>query len=131
MNKKELIEYVEQLNIDIEFSNITKPPHERVKPYDITKILEGYHSIMWKEDIKAFRKKYDCQYCFYYEKPRQCKAMIRCPLEDGKTFTDKVAEPKKCIKDEKGTCPYGKCVEICIGYCMKEIVEDHNKRWHS
>ena len=131
MREKELIEYVEQLNIEIEISNITKPPHRRVKPYDIKKVLQGYNRIMWKSNIKAFRERHDCKYCLYFEKPRQCKAMLRCPLESGKEFTDKVEEPKICIKDAEGNCPYGKSANSCIGYCMKEIVKDHNKRWHS
>jgi len=129
VNEKELTQYVKQLNTDIELRNMGKPPQEREELYNIKKVLKGYHRIKWNDDVKEFRKQHDCNYCFYYTKPRRCKAIKSCPLEMGEGFNYEEKDIKKCPKDAEGNCQYGRGVEKCVGYCIKDMVKEHREQW--
>ncbi len=128
MNEKELIQYVKNLNVEIEFRNIGKPPQEREEFYDIKKVLQGFHKIQQKEEKKEFRDKHDCKYCLYFENPRRCEAIGSCPLIDGEKF-EELSKPYKCSLDVDGSCPYGRTLEVCIGFCLNNIVKKHQEKW--
>jgi hypothetical protein len=128
MNEKELIQYVQKLNNEIEVKNKTRPPLEQEELYDINMVLKGFYQIQRKDEIKAFREIHECKFCLYFDKPRKCKAKDSCPLEKGVEI-EKPIKAKKCIRDEAGNCPYGRAIEVCIGYCINDMVKEHRKKW--
>lgn len=127
-NEAEFIEFVENLNIDIEFANISRSTKEQEHILDLNYLIKRYREIKPKVDAKVFKERYDCKYCLYYERPRRCFETEKCPLDEHGALKP-LPEPKKCIRDKDGTCPYGRGIEACIGYCIKDIVEEHRKQW--
>ena len=127
-SEEDLIEFVNNLNIGIELANITRSKEEQQHTLNLNYLLEKYRKIKSKEGAKDFRVQHDCKCCLYYERPRSCFETEKCPLDKDKKFK-LILNPKKCIRDKDGNCPYGRVIETCIGYCMKDIVEEHRKHW--
>ena len=127
-SEEDLIEFVNNLNIEIGFANKTRSKKEQQHILDLNYLLMKYRKIKSKEGAKDFRVQHDCKCCLYYERPRSCFETEKCPLDKDKKFK-LILNPKKCIRDKDGNCPYGRVIETCIGYCMKDIVEEHRKHW--
>lgn len=128
--REKFIEFIKQLNADIESGNIAKAKEEKESLLNLEYLLRQYRKIKSKEDKKVFREFYDCEYCLYYQKPRRCYAAKDCPLEVGKEIKKKeVVKLPTCPKDKEGNCPYGNEVGTCFGFCLKEILaEFYNKK---
>lgn len=122
-SKEELIALVNEINVDIEFANITRPKDEQEKPLDLDYILKRYKGIEARNYTKRFKEKHDCKNCFYYKRPRRCFETLRCPLDDvllDKSHAKKIKYPKNC----EGNCLYGNEVGTCFGFCYKKILKE-------
>lgn len=127
-SEEKFMELVNQLNADIAFNNSTKPKKRKEPLLDMEYLLKRYRSIKGREVRKAFKELYDCEYCFYFEKPRKCYASERCPLEMGKGLKKKeTVRLPTCPKDKEGNCPYGNDVGTCFGFCLQEILSEFHK----
>lgn len=128
-SKEELIKYVEQCNNEIEFDDYLKPVNQRDPLLDLDYILKRYGQMSYLEREQNFREKYDCKYCLYYEKPRQCFETKKCPLDSDRSFSKiKVEFVPTCSKDLEGVCPYKNEVGTCFGPCLREIVKEYRTR---
>ena len=92
-------------------------------------LLQIFDKIKYRMEREAFRKKYGCLDCLYYEKPRRCFETKYCPLEDGKEpkKTEQLPKPR-CPNDIKGDCPYGNELGTCFGFCWQEILSERRER---
>lgn len=132
-NEKQFIKLFNQLNVEIEFQNITKPKEEKEPLLDIGYLLKRYRKLKYQEEKNVFRKLHDCESCLYYKKPKRCPAIPKkgCPLESGQERKDeKMPKQFSCLKDREGNCPYGNEVGTCFGVCWKEILSVFYKQKH-
>lgn len=74
---------------------------------------------------KEFRKKHNCKSCLYYAKTKRCRAELVCPLD--REYRIEVIKIS-CPLDVDGTCPYKNELGTCFGFCMKEIMREHEER---
>jgi hypothetical protein len=127
-NEEQFMQIVHQLNHEIEFCNITKPKTEQEPLLDAVYLLNRYRKMKRQEKKKAFRERYDCEYCLYDERPRRCHTTPErgCPLENGKHIKE-VEKMPTCCKDQEGDCPYGNEVGTCFGLCYQQILSDFYK----
>ena len=78
-------------------------------------------NIDWLDDIKIFRKHYDCLNCLYKDQYRTCFELQKCNMVD---YPDVgcigIQEAEDCR-----TCSYGNAAGTCFGYCIKAILHEH------
>lgn len=127
-SEQELIDLVEAINTDIEFQNLIRKNEEMQELLDIKYLLRRFRSIKHRDKIKEFRIKHDCAHCYYYEKPRRCKGMDKCYLEDDEAQEPEMGENHHCSRDKEGDCPYANEAGTCFGYCWKEILNEFKKK---
>lgn len=127
-NEQELIELVQAINADIEFQNLKRADEEKQELLDIKYLLKRYRTIKHRDSIKEFRIKHDCAHCYYFEKPRRCKAMDKCFLDEDEVQEQEVEVQPRCSRDKEGNCPYGNEVGTCFGYCWREILDEFKKK---
>jgi len=127
-SEEQFMQLVHRLNQDIEFRNITKAKAERESLLDVSYLLKRYRKMKHQEEKKAFRERYDCDYCLYNERPRRCHTTPErgCPLENGKQIKE-VEKMPTCPKDQNGNCPYGNEVGTCFGFCYQQILPEFYK----
>lgn len=127
-SEQELIDLVQAINDDIEFQNLTKEDEDKQEPLDINYLLKRYRTIKRRDAIEDFREEHDCAHCFYYEKPRRCKAIDKCFLDEDEVQNMDTEKKTRCSRDSEGTCPYGNEVGTCFGYCWKEILDEFKEK---
>ena len=117
------------INSEIELINSVVPEDGRIEYLDQQLLLQIFDKIEYRMEREAFRKKYGCLDCLYYEKPRRCFETKYCPLEDGEEpkKTEQLPKPR-CPNDIKGDCPYGNEIGTCFGFCWQEILSEHRER---
>ena len=117
------------INSEIELINSVVPEDGRIEYLDQQFLLQIFDKIKYRMEREAFRKKYGCLDCLYYEKPRRCFETKYCPLEDGEEpkKTEQLPKPR-CPNDIKGDCPYGNEIGTCFGFCWQEILSEHRER---
>ena len=129
ISRERFQDIVFRINSEIEMINADVPESGRIAYLNQQCLLRRFERIKNRVERDAFRKKYGCLDCIYYEKPRICVATKHCPLEDD-------AEPEKqaqilkhrCPKDQIGNCPFGNAVGTCFGFCWQEILSEHRER---
>lgn len=128
-NEKQLIEFVNQLNMELANSNSVNSEMEQETLINIGYILKRYRKIKEREEKKVFREVHDCEYCLYYRNPRRCSVTKWCPMESGnKTGEKEVSKLPICPKDKEGNCPYGNEIGTCFGFCLQKILSEFNKK---
>lgn len=126
--EQELIDLVQAINADIEFQNLTRADGEKQELLDIKYLLKRFRTIKNRDSIKEFRIKHDCAHCYYFEKPRRCKGMDKCFLDEDEVPEPEIEERPRCSRDKEGNCPYGNEVGTCFGYCWKEILNEFKEK---
>lgn len=129
-NMFDLITYVTELNADIRKRNKKLPADKHEKELNLSYILKRYEKLRRKEEIDQFREEHECKYCLYFEKPRRCMAVDRCPMDEETVL--KKTEEKVGIKCPKYSgdkrCPYSNEAGTCFGFCTRDILEEFKNR---
>lgn len=129
-NIYDLILCVSEINEDIREQNKTRKSDEQEKELNLNYILNRYEKIKRKDEIKEFRELHECKYCLYFEKPRKCLAINRCPLDEGELWKleGKKKNYLKCPKyDKNQPCLYANEVGTCFGFCALDILREIKK----